>query len=99
MDEELKGLLKKNIEASEESLKLLKKIHKDILWRRIFSLVKWGIIIALSVWSYLALEPVLRDLLGTYKNLLAPQLGQGPAIDLNALPPEARRLIENFLKK
>lgn len=97
MDEELKNLLKKNIEASEESLKLLKKIHSDILWRRIFSLVKWGIIIALSVWSYWALEPVLRDLLGTYKNLLGSKPGQG--IDLNALPPEAQKLLEGILKK
>lgn len=97
MDEELKSLLKKNIEASEESLKLLKKIHKDILWRRIFGFVKWGIIIAISIWSYLALEPVLRDLLGTYQNLLSSQPDQ--STDLNVIPAGARKLIEGILKK
>ena len=97
MDEDLKNLLKKNLEVSEEALKFLKKIHKDILWRRIFGWVKFGIFAAIFVWSYLALEPVLQDLLGTYKNLLNPSAIQG--IDLNSLPPEARKLIEGIIKK
>lgn len=99
MESELKELLKKNLEVSEEALKFLKKIHKDILWRRIFGFVKFGFVIAIFVWSYLALEPVLQDLLGTYKNLLGSQPGQGPGIDLNSLPPGAKNLIEGILKK
>ena len=88
MDAELKELLKKNLGASEESLKILKKIHKDILWRRIFGLVKFVIVVAIFIWSYWQLEPILQNLLKTYQG-----------IDPNSLPPEIRGLIEGLLKK
>ena len=99
MEAELKELLKKNLEATKESLKILRKIHKDILWRRIFGLVKFGLVAAIFVWSYLQFQPILNDLLATYQGLLGSQPGQGPGIDLNSLPPGAKNLIENLIKK
>ena len=84
MDEELKVLLNRNLEVSEASQKILKKIYADILWRRIFGFIKWGIIIAIFVWSYLQLQPVLKSVLESYQKFLSSPAGCWPNLKLPA---------------
>ncbi|MDP3764593.1 MAG: hypothetical protein Q8Q95_03150 [bacterium] len=64
MESDIKELLKKNLEASERTLHLVEKIHRAALWAKFFSLLKWAIIIGGLVWSYLAIQPYLQQLLG-----------------------------------
>ena len=66
MDDEIKELLAKNLEATEQTLKLVKKIHRAHLWVQFFSLIKWGIIIAVSVFGFIQLQPYLNMILQTY---------------------------------
>jgi len=99
MNEELKVLLNRNLEVSEASQKILKKIYADILWRRVFAFIKWGIIIVIFVWSYLQLQPVLKSVLESYQKLLNSSGVQAPAINFNTLPPEVQKILEGFLKK
>lgn len=69
MDDYIKKLLEKNLEVSERSYQLLQKMHRAALWGRFFYVFKWLIIIGLTVWSYLALQPYLQKLLGMGQQL------------------------------
>lgn len=68
MDEELKNLLKRNLEASEESLRILKKLNRARIADNIYWIVKWVVIIGLSFGAYYYIEPFIKkymDLVGS----------------------------------
>ena len=69
LDPDLNELLKKNLEVSQRTLYLVEKMHRGILWGRFFSFLKWAIIIGVSVWSYIALQPYLQKALGIGQQL------------------------------
>jgi len=58
-DEELKNLLQKNLETSQESLKILKKINRGRIVGNFFSFVKWVIIIGTAFGAYYYLQPYI----------------------------------------
>ena len=64
MSDDIKELLRKNLEISERTLQLTQKMHRGILWSRFFGFLKWAIIIGATVWGYLALQPYLEQFLG-----------------------------------
>jgi len=88
--DELKELLEQNLEISRQSLKILKKIRHDILWRRFFALAKFAIIIGILIWGYVALEPYFAQLQSTFQNLFRVQ----QALDPSNLPPEIKKLLK-----
>jgi len=100
-NDEVKNLLKKNLEVGEESLKVLKKIHRDVWWRRIFGFAKFAVIIGLLIFSYLKLEPLLNNLLNAYNKLLNPAGAQNVNLNVgvnpSVIPPELKNLIDGFL--
>ncbi len=57
MDEEIKKLLEKNLEVSKESLRVLQKMHRAVVWGRVFKAVKLVIIIALLIFLFIKLQP------------------------------------------
>lgn len=64
MSDDIKELLRKNLEISERTLELTQKMHRAALWARFFGLLKWAIIIGATVWGYLVIQPYLNQLLG-----------------------------------
>lgn len=68
-DEELKVLLRENIEVSKESLKILKKINRGRIFGNIFTTLKWMLIIGISFGAYYYIEPFLSKYLGLMKGL------------------------------
>ncbi|MBU1159700.1 hypothetical protein KKD04_00770, partial [Patescibacteria group bacterium] len=65
----LKDLLKRNLEASEESLKILKKMHRAAIMGRFFWVVKWLFIIGVSLGAYYYLEPYLQSLMSSLNTI------------------------------
>jgi len=65
-DEELKQLLKRNVEISEESLRILKKINRARIIGNVYSFLKWVIIIGVSAGAYYYLQPYLQKLMDTF---------------------------------
>lgn len=59
MDEEIKALLRQNLEVSEKSLAILKKMRQEVIMGRIFQFIKWVIIIGLIVFSFVKIQPYL----------------------------------------
>ena len=68
-DEELKVLLRENIEVSKESLKILKKINRGRIWGNVFSVLKWTLIIGLSFGAYYYIEPFLSQYVDMLRGL------------------------------
>lgn len=68
-DEELKVLLRENIEVSKESLKILKKINRGRIFGNIFTTLKWMLIIGISFGAYYYIEPFLSKYLDLMKGL------------------------------
>ncbi len=64
MEHDIKQLLEKNLEVSQESLRLMQKMHRAAMWAKFFGLLKWAIIIGGTVWGYLVIQPYLNQLLG-----------------------------------
>lgn len=69
MDEELKKILQRNLEVSEESLKILKKINRARIVGVVYNVLKWAIIILLSVGAYYYIEPMVTNLINTFDKL------------------------------
>jgi hypothetical protein len=69
MDEETRQLLQKNLEVSQESLKILKKINRARIAGNIFSFLKWMVIIGASVGAYYYIQPYLDQMLALIKQL------------------------------
>lgn len=67
----LKELLRKNLEVSEETLKLVRRMNRARVMGGIFKAVKWLIIIAITLGLYYYIEPYVRGLLDTLSALNA----------------------------
>lgn len=63
-DEELKQLLQKNLETSQESLDILKKMNRARMVGNALVFLKWVIIIGLSYGAYFFIEPYLKAVTG-----------------------------------
>lgn len=66
MDEEIKSLLEKNLEISEQTLSLLKKIRREVVWARILHVIKWIIIIGLLIFGFVKIQPYLAYWAGIF---------------------------------
>ncbi|MDP2704961.1 MAG: hypothetical protein U1D31_00810 [Patescibacteria group bacterium] len=86
MDPEDKRMLKKTLELAESNNKMLKKLHGDLVWRKIWSAVYWVFVLGLSLGLYYYLQPVLDSLTHTYQSLT------GQVADIN-------QLFDSVLKK
>jgi len=68
-EEDLKVLLRENIEISKESLKILKKINRGRVFGNVFTALKWTVIIGISFGAYYYIEPFLSGYVDTLKSL------------------------------
>ncbi len=90
MDEYAKELLRKNLEVSQESLKILKKMHRARIWGTLFKVVKFIVIVALSYGAYYYIEPYLRGVVDMLSNIShgAGQIKQaGGALNPSGVTP------------
>lgn len=90
VENEVKKMLIENLEMSREVLKNVKKLRQALLWHRIFTIVKWGIIIAFLIIGFFQLQPYLDSLYVIYQNLggVSGQLENIPKILQNILPKQ-----------
>lgn len=90
MDEYAKELLRKNLEASQESLKILKKMRRASAFGTVFKIVKFIVIVALSYGAYYYIEPYLRGVVDMLSNISqgAGQIKQaGGALNPSSVAP------------
>lgn len=71
MDEEIKNLLRQNLEVSEGIFALLRKMRREVIWSRIFHGVKWAIILAAVIFGFVKLQPFLAYWIEVFANISA----------------------------
>ena len=94
-NEELKELLKKNIEISEEILGATKRIKKYVLMQRVWGWFKILIIVApiiIAAMYLKSLTPVLKEVYGQYQRMM------GITEQLNNTPINQELLNGSILK-
>lgn len=68
-DKEIKKILKQNLEVSQECLKVLKKMNRARIIGMFFVVLKWAIIVALSVGAYYYIEPYIISLMDGVRSI------------------------------
>ena len=87
MDAEEKRLLVETNKLAEKNYKLLKKLHKSMVWDRVWSIVRWIVIIGLAVGSFYFIQPYVDRVFDTY-NAVFSEDGEGlQSPDLRDLVP------------
>ena len=79
MDIETGQLLQKLTKLTEENNKILLKMQRNARWLNFFSIIKWIIIIGLTVGSYIVVQPYINPIIDMYKTL---QTTQTQSVDL-----------------
>ena len=74
MDEEIKEVLKKNLELTQDIHRMVKKINKFIIWQQVIGVIKILLIIVPLVAGFIYLPGLLKNALEPYKELL--EVGQ-----------------------
>lgn len=59
MDEEIKNILAKNLEVSEKTFALLKKMRKEVVLGRMLHVAKWMVIGGFLVYGFIQVQPYL----------------------------------------
>jgi len=59
MDTEIRDLLKRIAENTEENNVLLKKMHRSMVWSRFFRIAYWLVIIGLAVGAFYFIQPYI----------------------------------------
>jgi len=80
MDEEIKKMLEKNLEYSQEIYKQTKYIKGYVFWAQIFGVLKILIIVVPIVIGIIYLPPLLNNLFDQYKDALGIQGGSSSTI-------------------
>jgi hypothetical protein len=70
MDDEIKKLLEKNLEMTEEILVMTKKIKSHVTFQKVMSAIYFLIIVVPIVLSFIYLPPLLKDAFNEYQGLL-----------------------------
>ena len=100
-DEELKVLLRENIEVSKESLKILKKINRGRIFGNVFSVLKWTFIIGLSFGAYYYIEPFFSQYVDTLRGFTSgvENIGKiGNNIN-SAVSPDILKKLQNLMPR
>lgn len=76
MTRDIQSLLEENLAVSTEALAILKKMHAAAVRRQIFAIIKWVLIIGLTVYSIQQFMPYVAQLQNTLSNLQSNPAGQ-----------------------
>ncbi len=101
-EEYVKDLLKRNLEVSEESLKILQKMHRAQVIGRTFKILKWLVIIAITLGVYYYIEPYLKMLINNFNQIMV-MLGEikktSDSLSPNNVPSDLLEKLQNLLPR
>ncbi len=94
---DIRELIKKNLELTEEILVMTKKIRSFVFWERIFGILKLLVIVVPLVLGLIYLPALLQNAFAPYQELLNMNQQAGSqlnSLDLNNLPQSLKNLIK-----
>ncbi|MFH1979137.1 MAG: hypothetical protein ABII97_02025 [Patescibacteria group bacterium] len=96
--DQIKKLLNKNLAVSEESLKILKKVHRAQSIGRYLRIFKWVVIVLLALGAYYYIQPFMETFwssVDAIKENVSSLRSTGETT--KDLPPTVIDRIKNFL--
>ncbi|MCC7004311.1 hypothetical protein IT397_00090 [Candidatus Nomurabacteria bacterium] len=87
------------LELVEENNRILRKMQRKSRWGTVYSILKWTLIIVITFWSYITIQPYINVMINTYNQLqttsanLSKINSKIPAINTNSTDP-----VSNLLK-
>ncbi len=90
LEEDLKHIIAENQVVTQETYRLVKKIHKHMVWDQVMSVVKIIIIVVPMVYGYYMIAPYLKSSFDMYKGLF------GNVESVNNLLEDSNGLIQNL---
>lgn len=66
MDPEMRRLLQNIAANTEENNELLKKMHRAMVWGRIFKAIYWLLILAFAIGSFYLIQPYIQAAAGFF---------------------------------
>jgi hypothetical protein len=92
----IKELIEKNLELSDEILRLSKKTNSYMMWQNVFSTLKLFIIVIPIIIGFLYLPPIIKEAIRAYQEALGLTDGVEQGMDdLKSAPGE---LLDSFRK-
>ena len=81
------------LELTRENNRILRSMHRRMMWSQVFTFVYWLLILGAMGWSYYFLQPYLTKYWTTYQNIM--EAVSTLEVGGQAIPGD----IGNFLKK
>ena len=69
-NDDVKNLLEKNLELTQEIHGMMKSVKRYMLWQRIMGIIYFLLIVVPIVLSILYLPPLMKNLFGQYQQIL-----------------------------
>ena len=66
MDPEMRRLLQNIAANTEENNVILRKLHRSMIWGRVFRVIYWLVILALAVGSFYFIQPYIEASAGFF---------------------------------
>mgnify|MGYP001572482260 CR=1 FL=1 len=89
-DQEMQKILERNTQVLEENTKLLKSIHRGMIFGRILSVLKLLFIVVPLILAYIYLQPYYKDTMKFYKEFFGSTSANN---GLNMLLPELQDML------
>ncbi|MEK7097501.1 MAG: hypothetical protein AAB906_01495 [Patescibacteria group bacterium] len=74
-NDDVKNLLEKNLELTQEIHGMMKSVKRYMLWQRIMGIIYFLLIVVPIVLSILYLPPLMKNLFGQYQQILNGESG------------------------
>jgi hypothetical protein len=58
------------LDLTKENNRILRSMHRRMLWSQIFTFIYWLIILGVAGWSYYVFQPYLMKYIGSYENIM-----------------------------
>ena len=58
------------LELVRENNRILRKMHRSMMWSQIFTYIYWLIILGVAGWSYYHFQPYITKYVSTYQSIM-----------------------------
>ena len=58
------------LDLVKENNRILRKMHRSMMWSQIFTFIYWAIILGVAGWSYYYFQPYLQKYVSAYQSII-----------------------------
>ena len=82
-----KDKLDEMLELTRENNRILRSMHRRMMWSQVFTFIYWLIILGVAGWSFYFLQPYMAKYINTYQTIIK---------QIDSLDKQSKSLPENL---